>query len=177
VVAAVLLTIYLTLFPLYASHFLGAFSGAISILILLVFFYYFAVILYLGAEVNAFFLEKVRVTPDNLVTMVHEITSHLPTSEEDVQEEAAASHKGVKPKVILPKTPQTNKVAERVKKGKPVTSTAASTQAQPHREDDEHEAKKQKSSSRSSRTNTIIEIVAGTALAFLVELFQLRHRK
>lgn len=185
-VAAVLLEIYLALFPLYASHFLGAFSGAISILILLVFFYYFAVILYLGAEVNAFFLEKVRVTPGNLVTMVHEMTSHLPTSEEAVQQEAAASHKGEKPKVILPKTPQTSRVAEQVKKGKAPATTDAinrvptSTQAQSHLEHDEHEeheAKKQKSSSRGFKVSTALEAVAGTGLAFLIELFQLRHRK
>jgi membrane protein len=73
VVAAILLEIYLALFPLFVSHFLGAFSGAISILILLVFFYYFGVLLFLGAEVNAM-TAGIRSTPYDLVTMVHNVT-------------------------------------------------------------------------------------------------------
>jgi membrane protein len=74
VVAAVLLEIYLLLFPLFVTHFLGAFSGAISILILLVFFYYFGVILFLGAEVNAF-AEGIRETRYDLVTMVYKTSN------------------------------------------------------------------------------------------------------
>jgi membrane protein len=73
VVAAVLLQIYLILFPLYATHFLTGYAGqALSLFILLIFFYYFAVILLLGAEVNAFFLEGLRATPGDLVTLVHD---------------------------------------------------------------------------------------------------------
>ena len=48
-------------------------------------------ILLLGAEINAFFAEGVRVTPNNLAVMIHELTSHLPTSEQAVQQEAAVS--------------------------------------------------------------------------------------
>lgn len=103
VVASVLLELYLALFPLYVAHFLGIFSGALGLLILLIFFYYFALILFLGAEVNAFFAQGVRVTPQDLVTMVHAMTSHLPTSEEAVHEQASASHKDEPPKEIHPK--------------------------------------------------------------------------
>lgn len=79
VVASVLLEIYLTLFPLYVSHFLTGYAASISsVIILLIFFYYFAVILLLGAEVNAFFSEKVKVTPTDIVTMVHLSTNHPP---------------------------------------------------------------------------------------------------
>src|SRR5579863_3899816 len=74
IVAAVLLEVYLLLFPLFVTHFLGAFSGAISILILLVFFYYFGVILFLGAEVNAF-AEGIRETRYDLVTMVYKTSN------------------------------------------------------------------------------------------------------
>ena len=103
VVAAVLLEIYLALFPLYAIYFLRGFGGALVLLILLIFFYYFALILFLGAEVNAFFAEGVRDTPYDLTTMVHLVTSHLATSEEGVKEQAAVDHKDEVPKEIHPK--------------------------------------------------------------------------
>ena len=80
VVAAVLLELYLALFPLVVAHFLGIFAGTLGLLILLIFFYYFAVILFLGAEVNAF-VKGVREMPHDLVTIVHMMTSHLPTNE------------------------------------------------------------------------------------------------
>lgn len=115
VVAAVLLEIYLALFPLYVAHFLGAFAGALGLLIVLIFFYYFALILLLGAEVNAFFAQRVRVTPQDLVTMVHAVTSHLATSEEAVKEQAAASHKNEVPKDIRPKHEQSRRTAEKAK--------------------------------------------------------------
>jgi len=79
VVAAVLLQIYLILFPLYATHFLTGYAGqALSLFILLIFFYYFAIILLLGAEMNAFFLEGLRATPGDLVTLVHATASKEP---------------------------------------------------------------------------------------------------
>jgi membrane protein len=76
VVAAVLLELYLALFPLVVAHVLGIFAGTLGLLILLIFFYYFAVILFLGAEVNAY-VKGVREMPHDLVTMVHMMTSHL----------------------------------------------------------------------------------------------------
>jgi membrane protein len=75
VVAAVLLELYLALFPLVVAHVLGIFAGTLGLLILLIFFYYFAVILFLGAEVNAY-VKGIRETPHDLVTMVHVMTSH-----------------------------------------------------------------------------------------------------
>ncbi len=71
VLAGLLLQLYLVLFPLYIQHFLtGGIAVAVgSAVILLVFFYYFALILFLGAEVNAFFAEGVTSTP-NLLTLV-----------------------------------------------------------------------------------------------------------
>src|SRR5206468_1852347 len=79
IVAAIALQLYLVLFPLYVSSFLGSYAkGPVSLIVLLVFFYYFAVILLLGAEVNAFFAEKVEETPADLPTIMHIVTSHLP---------------------------------------------------------------------------------------------------
>src|SRR6266568_2283711 len=106
VVAAFLLELYLVLFPLYVTTFLGSFASAVGVLILLIFFYYFAIILFLGAEVNAFFAEGVRSTPYDVPTMIHLLSSHLPTSEQDVKEQAAADHKDEVPKEIRPKRGQ-----------------------------------------------------------------------
>src|SRR5436305_59811 len=108
VVAAVLLELYLVLFPLYVATFLGSFASAVGILILLIFFYYFAIILFLGAEVNAFFAEGVRNTPCDLATMVHLVTRHLPTSEKDVKEQASITHKDEVPKEIRPRPEQSS---------------------------------------------------------------------
>jgi YihY family inner membrane protein len=103
VVAAVLLQIYLQFFPFYTAHFLGSYTGNIALaVILLFFFYYFAVILLIGAEINAYFAEGIQVTPDNLAVMVHKFTSHLATSQKDVQEQAPPSHKDAEPKDNVP---------------------------------------------------------------------------
>lgn len=113
VVAAVLLELYLVLFPLYVTTFLGSFASAVGILILLLFFYYFALILFLGAEVNAFFAGGVRSTPYDIPTMIHLLSSHLPTSEEDIKAQAAADHKDEVPKEIRPKLDQSTETEKR----------------------------------------------------------------
>ncbi len=96
VVSAVLLEIYLILFPLYASYFLEGFAATLGLLILLIFFYYFAVILFLGAEINAFAV-GVRETPYDLVTMVYMMMRHLPTTNEGIQKAAAIDHQHEEP--------------------------------------------------------------------------------
>jgi uncharacterized BrkB/YihY/UPF0761 family membrane protein len=71
-VAAVALQIFLTIFPLYATRFLGGFIGQVGFaIILLAFFYYFGLILLLGAEANAFFFEHVRSKTDDLAELVY----------------------------------------------------------------------------------------------------------
>ena len=94
VVAAFALQIYLFVFPLYATHFLNSYIGQTGFaLILVIFFYYFALILLLGAEVNAFFAEGIRQTPDNLAGMVHEETSHKAKPSQEHEQEAPPSHR------------------------------------------------------------------------------------
>ncbi|MBO0777484.1 MAG: YihY/virulence factor BrkB family protein [Ktedonobacteraceae bacterium] len=76
VIAALALQIYLALFSWYATHFMSSYAEQVGFaLILLTFFYYFAVILLLGAEVNAFFSEHVRPLPDNIATVVSTVGS------------------------------------------------------------------------------------------------------
>jgi membrane protein len=102
-VAAVLLELYMVLFPLYVTTFLRSLAGTLGLLILLIFFYYFAMILYLGAAVNAFFSEKVRDTPYDIATMVHVMTGHPATGEEDAPKQASIDHKREKPEEIREK--------------------------------------------------------------------------
>ncbi len=164
VIAAVLLQAYLTLFPFYVTHFLGSYTGIAGFaVILLLFFYYFAVIILLGAEINAFFAERIRVTPDNLAVMVHKLTSHLPATEKDLQEQATPSHR---PEGIPPNSETQSPPAH-------ASNTPGQIQSAPP-----DQSKKRKSSPPgTSRTLALVEVAAGTALAFIVQLFQLRRKK
>ncbi len=89
-VAAVAVQLYLALFPVYVAHSLQGPAAAVGFaLILLVFFYYFGVILFLGAEINAFFLEGVRPIPDDLATFVSTMAGKL---NEDIPEAEGEAH-------------------------------------------------------------------------------------
>ncbi len=177
VIAAVAIQIYLILFPFYVTHFLGSYTGTAGFaVILLFFFYYFAVILLLGAEVNAFFAEGIEATPYNLAVMVHRFTSHLQTSEKDIQEQAPPSHKNVEPKAILPKSEVKSLKARASRADQADNTRTHSTSSTTNHED--HRTEKRKASSRgSSGALTIVEVAMGTSLAFLVQLFRLRRKK
>lgn len=176
-VAAVAIQIYLTLFPFYVTHFLGSYTGVAGFaVILLLFFYYFAVILLVGAEINSFFAEGIRATPQNLAVMVYQLTSHLPTTQMDIQEQAPPSHKKEEPKDILPKSEVNGREAQATR-----ADQADIIQAQPASSTTNHgdrRAEKRKASSRGpSGALTIAEVVTGTSLAFFVQLFRLRRKK
>lgn len=193
-VAAIALEIYLTLFPLYV-HFVG--SGPAATLgtgiLLLIFFYYFAIILLLGAEVNAFFAEGVKATPVDLVTLVHITTSHLPKSEEDKQQQAAASHKDAPIGTAATKTHVDDTVANSdlqaysaiTNATAPGAANASASRGQEqqdpaqdrHETKKEHKTKKDRPKQSTSRVWTAIEAIAGTGLAFVVELVRIRRRK
>ncbi len=86
--ADVLMVLFLQLFPFYTSNFLKGYSGAIGLaVILILFLYYFAVILMLGAEVNAFFFEHVQPLPNDLVTFVSTMAGKLNKDRPDVESE------------------------------------------------------------------------------------------
>jgi membrane protein len=68
-VATVVMQLGLQFFPLYVSSFLNGYVGQVGfVVITLGFFYLFALILLLGAEVNAFFAEGIRVPKSDLIT-------------------------------------------------------------------------------------------------------------
>ncbi|HLG78563.1 MAG TPA: YihY/virulence factor BrkB family protein [Ktedonobacteraceae bacterium] len=94
VFAAVALQIFLVLFPFYAAHFLGGYAGQVGFaLILVVFFFYFATILLIGAEVNAFFGEGIRKTPGTIADIVHTKTDLDPKPEQEQRLQATPPHK------------------------------------------------------------------------------------
>src|SRR3989440_3425975 len=189
-VAAIALDIYLTLFPLYVQHFLASGPAASlgAAIFLLIFFYYFAIILLIGAEVNAFFLEGVRATPVDLITLVHITTSHLPKSKEDKEQQAAASHKDKPIGTAATETHVDDTVANSDLKAYSAITNA--TAPAPHRQEqqtsagsardkdekkEERETKKDHAKPTTSRVGTAIEALAGTALAFVVELVRMRR--
>jgi hypothetical protein len=180
VVAAVGVEIYLVLFPFYVAHFMNTYTGTAGFaVILLFFFYYFAVILLLGAEVNAFFAEKIRATPADIPTMIHEMTSHLPTSKQAIEEQASIDHKNEQPKEILPKDEARNLKRQAQGATNSNGRTAGSQdQLQTHSDAENNKDKKGKADTAGTlRRFTIIEVVAGTALAFVIELFRQRTGK
>ena len=193
VVAAIAMDIYLTLFPLYV-HFVGN-GPAASLgagILLLIFFYYFAVILLLGAQVNAFFAEGVRATPVDLVTLVHITTSHLPKTEEDKEQQAAASHKDAPIGTTATKTHVDDTVANSDLKAYSSITNATAAAAAPNRQEqkapaapaqdrhetkEDHKTKKDRPKQTTSRLWTTLEALAGTSLAFVMELVRMRRRK
>ncbi len=80
-VGAALLVLYELLFPLYQNNFLkpgnyGSVAG--FAIVILVFFYYFAFILLLGAEVNSWASGQ-RQTAADLASIIHEVQAHNTT--------------------------------------------------------------------------------------------------
>ncbi|HEX6481683.1 MAG TPA: YihY/virulence factor BrkB family protein [Ktedonobacteraceae bacterium] len=180
VVAAVGVGIYLVLFPFYVTHFMNTYTGTAGFaVILLFFFYYFSVILLLGAEVNAFFAEHVRATPADIPTMIHEFTSHLQTSEQAIQEQASLDHKNEPPKEILPRDEARNLKQQAQGEANSNGRTADSQDQLPtHSQAEQNKDKKGKADTAgTSKRFTIMEVLAGTALAFVIELFRQRTGK
>jgi YihY family inner membrane protein len=78
--AAIVTQAYLQLFPFYATHFLGGYTGTVGFAIIFIFFFYFfAVILLGGAEVNAFYAQGKRALPENMAGLAHAITNDIRT--------------------------------------------------------------------------------------------------
>lgn len=179
-VAAVAVEIYLILFPFYVTHFMNTYTGTAGFAVILLFFlYYFAVILLLGAEVNAFFAERVRATPAGIPTMIHQMTSHLPTSEQAIQEQAAITHKNEPPKEILPRD-QARNLKQQAQKATSSNGRPAGSQDEvpTHSHAEQNKEKQAKADSAgTSKRFTVIEVLAGTGLAFVIELLRQRTGK
>ncbi len=172
VFAAILMQIYLTLFPLYAARFLGGYVGQAGFaVILLAFFYYFAVILLFGAEINAYFSEGVRPIPNDLVTFVSTMAGRLnrdfPTAE-------SASHQNAKPTVRA----DDSHIANTLKQERQIQEENAQKQQGIAASNLSHDKETQKApqARHPSRLTTALEVIAGSALAMIIELFRLRQK-
>ncbi|MEO8971245.1 MAG: YihY/virulence factor BrkB family protein [Ktedonobacteraceae bacterium] len=170
--AAIAVQVYLILFPLYVTHFFASDSGTAGFaVILLFFFFYFAVILLIGAEVNAFFAQDIRVTPDNIAAMVHDLTSHLPTSEKAMHEQATFSHKDQEPKEILSQS-EARKLRRQAQKATNTSGLTTNTNAQ-----NERQSVTIDHNSRKGKTGTILQILTVATVTLLVEFFRERRGK
>jgi YihY family inner membrane protein len=162
-VASIALEIFIILFPFYTSHFMGNYVGQIAFaIVLLVFFYYFASILILGAEVNAFFFEGVRPLPNDLTTFVSTLGATL------IHDHSAAeSHKH-----------------SNAQKTEAATNSFISSQLEKNQQNKQEPhktvlaaAKHEKATTQPSKLPTIVGVVTGSALALLIETLRLRQQK
>ncbi|GCE49529.1 YihY family inner membrane protein [Thermosporothrix hazakensis] len=152
-VAAVALELFLLLFPLYIQHSMGSYTGQVGFaVILLLFFYYFAIILIVGAEVNAFFFEKLRPLPNDVVTFISAMGGmlHLNTTQREPH--------------YVDSTPTEQ-------------AHTASVAQQPNKAEHQPEQRKQKPSRKTAINPTLLEVIMGTALAFLLQWLNLRREQ
>jgi YihY family inner membrane protein len=171
-VAAIAMQIYLTLFPLYASRFLGGYVGQVGFaVILLAFFYYFAVILLLGAEVNAFFSEGVRPIPNDLVTFVSTMAGRL---NRDLPSAESPSHVSAKPTVKADDA----HIAASLQKERQIRGQNAQKQQAIAARGLAHdkEVKQAPQAQGPSKLTTALEVIAGSALAMIIELLRRRQK-
>jgi membrane protein len=198
-VGAVALQVYLLLFPLYASHFLVGVAGAVGLTaILIVFFYYFALILLIGAEINAFFVEGVRPIPNDLATFVSTMAGRL---NQDIPSDEAQEHVNTKPTEAADKehavdyvtqTPEPD-VPERVAQDPEVQAHVLKTQGgetdkattskgrdttafSTPKGEPSHTGKGAATSPASVQRGALVGAIMGAALIFLIDILHLRNR-
>jgi len=74
IIAASALQLFMILFPLYVRKCMTSYTGQIGFLIILILFlFYFAIILILGAQINAFFFEHIQPLPVPLGTFISKL--------------------------------------------------------------------------------------------------------
>jgi len=178
-ISGIALEIYLILFPLYVRYSLKGIAGAVgATVILLVFFYYFGVILFLGAEVNAFFSERVQPLPNDLATFVSTMAGRLNKDRPDVEAEhidakptdrSDDAHineaRGVEGRGSGTRTQRRNRQKQQALASQPLAEAYVEATAKA----------KERASKGPSRTVTIFEIVAGSALTLLIEWLRFRR--
>jgi YihY family inner membrane protein len=75
IIAAGVLQLFMILFPLYVRTNLTNYRGQIGFaVILILFIFYFAIVLISGAQINAFFFERIQPLPAPLGTFVSKLT-------------------------------------------------------------------------------------------------------
>lgn len=177
-VAAVALTVFLNLFPLYIQYFLKNYAGQIGFaVVLLLFFYYFAVILMLGAEVNAFFFEKVRPLPNDLATFVSTMAGTLnrdiPESEDKIHQNPEPTVAKDRAHIAEARDQQEENQEENQKRQR---SLAARFLQKREQTQPAHPSQENQKAQKQSRMWTVLSVVVGSVMTVVIELTQLRHK-
>jgi YihY family inner membrane protein len=74
IIAASALQLFMILFPLYIRKSMTSYTGQVGFaIILILFLFYFAIILILGAQINAFFFEHIQPLPAPLGTFINKL--------------------------------------------------------------------------------------------------------
>lgn len=173
-IAAIALEIYLILFPLYVRFSLNSAAGAIgATVILIVFFYYFGIILFLGAEVNAYFSEHVQPLPNDLATFVSTMAGRINKDRPDVE----SQHINAKPTDRADdahigearqgerQTQRRNSRKQHAMASQPIAEEYVEATAKA----------KERASKGPSKTVTIFEIAAASAITLIVEWLRFRR--
>ncbi|GLV56216.1 hypothetical protein KDH_30580 [Dictyobacter sp. S3.2.2.5] len=169
IASAVLLEIFIALFPFYTSRFMGNYQGQIGFaVVLLVFFYYFAIILILGAEVNAFFFEKVRPLPNDLATFVSTMGGKL---NQDRPEAESPSHVDSQP---TDRADYTHIARTRQQEEKNQQRNMQLQQQLSRRQLRQAQQKDKDKNKQPGKGSTTLAVVAGSLLAMVIEMFRIR---
>ncbi len=172
-VAGIALQLFLTvIFPNYTKYFMSNYVGQIGFaIVLLAFFYYFAVILILGAEVNASFFEGVKPLPNDLATFVSTMAGKLNKDRPDVE---SPSHIDSKPTDQADKAHITSARSQEEQIQQTNSQKQATTlSAKP----DKKATAKSAQAKKPGKAITILEVATGSIIAMLLELFRMRQYK
>ncbi|GCE13175.1 YihY/virulence factor BrkB family protein [Tengunoibacter tsumagoiensis] len=171
--SAIALQLFMTVvFPFYSSHFMSNYVGQIGFaVILLVYFYYFAVILLLGAEINAFFRENVRPLPNDLATFVSTMAGKL---NKDTPVYEAHKHVNAEP---TEQADHHHIVEAREQEERNSVENVARQQQLLAQTESEAPRAQQKPHAFSSILPSIIQGMIGSTVALIIELFRLRQRE
>jgi YihY family inner membrane protein len=174
-VSALAMVLFITIvFPLYVTHFMSNYAGQAGlVVILLVFFYYFAVILMFGAEVNAYFFEKVRPLPNDLATFISTMGGIL---NKDIPDAEASSHVDPKPTERADRSHIAEvRLEEQANQQKNVQKQNTIVQQQQTRTS---KRTRRRSPLRQplSKFQTMLSVLMGSALAMVIELLRQKQR-
>lgn len=168
-ISAIALELFITLvFPFYTTYFMRNYVGQAGFaVILLVFFYYFAIILILGAEINAFFLEKVRPLPNDLATFVSTMAGKL---NRDIPETEAPLHVDPHPTDLADKAHialiRANEAENRQTNAQKQEQIASKKRRAPSAS---------KSSQQPGKIPTALGVILGSILTVVIELLRQRQ--
>jgi YihY family inner membrane protein len=172
IVSAVALELFISIvFPFYTAYFMRNYVGQAGFaVVLLVFFYYFAIILILGAEINAFFLEHVRPLPNDLATFVSTMGGKL---NRDIPETEAPSHVNPQPtdwadkaNIALTREREEENQEANIQEQKQIIAKKRTKSVPPARKSQ---------TKQPGKIPTVVSVIIGSILTVVIEL--LRERR